>query len=259
MATNLLEARDVHKRFGGIHALRGVSVSVEEHSITGLIGPNGSGKTTFFNTVTGFVRPDEGSVRFRGTEIARLPGHRVVDLGLARTFQNPADFPSLSVAENLLAGGRDHPGDSLLRSIFTPGQARRRERDLIDRAWQVMGQLGLTALANASADALSIGENRLLQLGRQLMTEPSMLLLDEPTSGLNPEYQLKLGELIQRLRDEQGMTFLIIEHNLSFIRSVTEKLYVMHLGEVIASGQPDDVARDPAVIETYLGGSYDAA
>jgi ABC-type branched-subunit amino acid transport system ATPase component len=259
MATNLLETEDVHKRFGGIHALRGVSLTVEEQSITGLIGPNGSGKTTFFNAVTGFIRPDEGSVRFRGNELSQLPGHRVVGLGLARTFQNPADFPGLTVMENLLAGGRHHPGDSLLRTLFTPGQVRRRERELIDRAWQVMEQLGLTTLVNASADALSIGENRLLQLGRQLMTEPTMLMLDEPTSGLNPEYQLKLGELIRRLRDEHGMTFLVIEHNLSFIRSVTEKLYVMHYGEVIASGRPDDVARQPAVIETYLGGSYDAA
>jgi ABC-type branched-subunit amino acid transport system ATPase component len=259
MGTNLLEAKDVHKRFGGIHALRGVSVTVEEQSITGLIGPNGSGKTTFFNAVTGFIRPDEGSVLFRGTELSRFPGHRVVDLGLARTFQSPADFPGLTVMENLLAGGRHHPGDKLLRTFFSPGQTRRRERELIDRAWQVMDQLGLTNLANASADALSIGENRLLQLGRQLMTEPTMLMLDEPTSGLNPEFQLKLRDLIRRLRDQQGMTFLVIEHNLSFIRSLTEKLYVMHLGQVIASGQPDDVARDPAVIETYLGGSYDAA
>jgi ABC-type branched-subunit amino acid transport system ATPase component len=255
----LLEARDLHKRFGGIQALRGVSLEVEEGSITGLIGPNGSGKTTFFNAVTGFVRPDSGTVRFGGEELARQPAHRVTGLGLARTFQNPADFPNLTVIENLLAAGRRQPGDGLLAIAFAAGRVRRAERALIERAWKVMDRLGLDPRANASARELSIGENRLLQVGRQLMGRPSMLLLDEPTSGLNPRYQTRLAELIKQLREEEGVTFLVIEHNLAFIRSITEVLYVMHLGEVIAAGSPAAVARDATVIETYLGGVHAVA
>jgi ABC-type branched-subunit amino acid transport system ATPase component len=253
----LLEAVDLHKRFGGIQALRGVSLSVQRGSIAGLVGPNGSGKTTVFNAVTGFARPDRGTSRFDGAEITHTPPHRIAGRGLARTFQNPADFPDLSVMENLLAAARNQPGDSIVAVLFSPRRVRHAERAALARAWEVLERLGLAHAANARAGDLTVGENRLLQVGRQLMAEPSMLLLDEPTSGLNPELQARLAELIRGLRDDRGMTFLIIEHNLGFIRFLSDTLYVMHLGEVISAGAPDEVSRDPRVIETYLGTGVD--
>lgn len=256
---NVLEVTDLRRSFGRLQALDGLTLSVPPGSITGLVGPNGSGKTTSFNAMTGFVRPDSGSVRFQGDEIAGLAPHRIVELGLARTFQNPSDLPNLSVMENLLAAGRDQPGDRLLALVTRPRRVRAAERALTARAWELLERMGLTALANARADDIGIGQGRLLQIARQLMTRPSMVLLDEPTSGLNPDDQQRLAEAVRGLRDEDGMTFLVIEHNLAFIHSVSDELYVMHSGSVIAHGAPAQVASDPRVIETYLGTAHAAA
>ncbi len=256
---NVLEVTDLRRSFGRLQALDGLTLSVPQRSITGLVGPNGSGKTTSFNAMTGFVRPDSGSVRFQGLEIAGMAPHRVLDRGLARTFQNPSDLPNLSVMENLLAAGRDQPGDRLLALAFAPRRVRAAERALVARAWGLLERLGLTELANVRADDIGIGQGRLLQIARQLMTTPSMLLLDEPTSGLNPDDQQRLAEVVRRLRDEDGMTFLVIEHNLAFIHSISDELYVMHSGSVIAHGVPAQVASDPRVIETYLGTAHAAA
>lgn len=248
-----IEVKNVVRTFGQLRALDGVNMTVFGGAITGLIGPNGSGKTTLFNAVTGFLRPDSGTVLFRGVDVTGAPTHELARMGLKRTFQNIADFTDMSVIGNLLASARGVPGESLWHLFGSPRKVAAAEKALVDRAWHLLDRIGLTALANTQAGDLSIGQGRLLQIARLLMQAPTVLMLDEPSSGLNPEDQQRLSATVRELRDEENVTVLVIEHNMSFINAISDELYVMHDGKVIANGCPSEVVRDPVVIDTYLG------
>jgi len=248
-----IEIRNVTKSFGELRALDGVSMSIAANGVTGLIGPNGSGKTTLFNAVTGFLKPDSGTVLFNGRDVTALPTHTLARLGVKRTFQNIADLSGVSVIENLLSSVRGVPGESLWRVFASPRKVAAAEDRVVERAWHLLDRTGLSRLANTMAGDLSIGQGRLLQIARLLMQPPRVLMLDEPSSGLNPDDQHRLSATVRELRDREDMTVLVIEHNMAFINAISDELYVMHDGKVIAHGEASAVVRDPLVIETYLG------
>jgi branched-chain amino acid transport system ATP-binding protein len=250
---SLLRVGDVVKRFGGLAAVDGATFEVEEGSITALIGPNGAGKTTLFNVVSGFLRPDRGEVRLGEERIDRRPPHSVNRRGLVRTFQTPRALTRMSVLENVLLAAPRHPGESLWRLVATPLAARRREREIEERARELLALVRLDGLAGDYAGTLSGGQRKLLELARALMTEPRLVLLDEPMAGVNPALALQLLDHIRALREEQGMTFLMIDHDLEAVMSVSDRVVVMSAGRVIAAGRPDEVRADPLVVDAYLG------
>lgn len=254
-----LEVVGVVKAFGQLRALDSVAMKISPSAVTGLIGPNGSGKTTLFNAISGFLRPDTGAVMFHGRDITGMPTHRLARMGLKRTFQNTADFTDMSVLQNLLTSARSVPGERLWRLFTSPRDVAVGERGLIDRAWELLDRMALTELANTRAADLSIGQGRLLQIARLLMEPPSLLMLDEPSSGLNPEDQHRLSLTVRDLCTTENMTVLVIEHNMSFINAISDALYVMYDGRVIANGPPAQVISNPVVVETYLGAHHATA
>lgn len=252
--TTLLEARDVAVHYGGIRALDGADLDVPNSGITGLIGPNGAGKSTLFNVVSGLVQPTRGTVRFDGADIVGLRPEKVAQLGIGRTFQTPRAFPSLDLVDNLCvsaAGG----GEGLTHALL--GRFRSREASLLERAAELLEMVGLDDKARRKADELSGGELRMLEVARQLMRQPRMLLLDEPTSGVNQALQQSLAVLLRRLARD-GTPVLIVEHNLHFLLALAQRVVVMHQGRVLTEGTPEEVRRDPGVIAAYLG-RHDAA
>ncbi|TVX97201.1 ABC transporter ATP-binding protein [Mycolicibacterium porcinum] len=254
-----LEVVGLVKAFGQLRALDSVAMKISPSAVTGLIGPNGSGKTTLFNAISGFLRPDTGAVMFHGRDITGMPTHRLARMGLKRTFQNTADFTDMSVLQNLLTSARSAPGERLWRLFTSPRDVAVGERVLIDRAWELLDRMALTELANTRAADLSIGQGRLLQIARLLMEPPSLLMLDEPSSGLNPEDQHRLSLTVRDLCTTDNMTVLVIEHNMSFINAISDALYVMYDGRVIANGPPAQVISNPVVVETYLGAHHATA
>ncbi|WP_454787850.1 ABC transporter ATP-binding protein [Mycolicibacterium lutetiense] len=254
-----LEVVGLVKAFGQFRALDSVAMKISPSAVTGLIGPNGSGKTTLFNAISGFLRPGTGAVMFHGRDITGMPTHRLARMGLKRTFQNTADFTDMSVLQNLLTSARSAPGERLWRLFTSPRDVAVGERALIDRAWELLDRMALTELANTRAADLSIGQGRLLQIARLLMEPPSLLMLDEPSSGLNPEDQHRLSLTVRDLCATENMTVLVIEHNMSFINAISDALYVMYDGRVIANGPPAQVISNPVVVETYLGAHHATA
>lgn len=248
----ILQVDGLVKRYGGVPALDGATLEVREGSITALIGPNGAGKTSLFNVVSGFQRADEGRVRFRGEAVDRLPVHRIARVGLVRTFQQPKILRRMSVLENMLLAGRDQPGESLWRLPLRHGR-RRREAELEARARDLLHSVNLDGHAGDYAGTLSGGQRKLLEFARILMTDPHMMLLDEPTAGVNPALRERLLERILAVREERGITVLLIEHDLEMVMTVSDTVAVMNAGRVIFRGRPDEVQRSAAVIDAYLG------
>jgi branched-chain amino acid transport system ATP-binding protein len=244
----------VVKRFGGILAVDGATFDVEDGSVTALIGPNGAGKTTLFNVITGFYRADRGSIRFQGREIVRRPPYVVARLGMVRTFQITKALARMPVIDNMTLAAPNQPGEHLLNLIVRPGASRRREREVRERAEELLSVFQLERMRDEYAGVLSGGQRKLLEFARALMAEPKMLLLDEPMAGINPTLGARLLEHMQTLRRERGMTFLFVEHDMEVVMGHSDRVIVMAEGKVIASGPPEEVRRDRRVIDAYLGG-----
>jgi neutral amino acid transport system ATP-binding protein len=240
----VLAVRGIVKRFGGVEALSGCSFDVEEGSITGLIGPNGSGKTTLFNVMTGYVPPDQGSVTLDGEPIHRLSPDRIYARGLGRTFQQVRIFPRLTVLENVLVASSQ---TALTRAMFSRTVGEERER-----AQELLRFLNIERLQAEPAGALSFGQKKLLELATILIGKPRVILLDEPAGGVNPTLIAQIGDRIREL-NAQGITFLVVEHNMEFVMGLSQKVVVMTRGRVLTEGPPAVVRSDPRVLEAYLG------
>jgi len=249
----ILDVDAVVKHFGGVAALDGATLDVAPNSITALIGPNGAGKTTLFNVISGFHRPERGEIRFRGERIDGTAPHAIAGRGLVRTFQITKVLRRMSVLENVMVAAPDQPGERLWRLVATPRAVRRREREVRDRALDLLRLFRLEALAEEYAGTLSGGQRKLLEFARALMRDPEMVMLDEPMAGVNPSLGLELLEYVQRLQDERGLTFLLIEHDMEVVMTFSERVIVMNEGRVIADGPPGEIRSDEQVIEAYLG------
>jgi len=249
--TAVLDARDVTKSFAGIMALRGVSLEVREGERVGLIGPNGAGKTTFFNCVLGVLQADDGTVELAGRDLGGLPVHARARLGIGRSFQRIELFPESTVREHLLIAERTRRGDGRLwRDLLGLGRPRADELAACD---EVLGLLGLGHLADEPIEHLSLGQGRLVEVGRALMTRPALLLLDEPSSGLDRQETAHLAATLRAVQAEQGFAILLVEHDVELVASFTDRTYVLDFGALIASGPTREVLDNPTVREAYLG------
>ncbi len=251
-AKDILQVKDLAKSFGKLQAVDGISFDLQAKKITILIGPNGSGKTTLVNLISGFYKPDRGDVFYKSKRITGWAPHRVYRAGIARTFQIPALFSRLSVLENVLVAEKHNPGEGFLRAPLETLWKGAEERST-ERAAKILELLGLSKLWERQANALSGGQMKLLEIGRALMSGADLLLLDEPISGVNPTLAHEIFNTIVRLREELGVTFLIIEHRLDIALGYVDSVIAMAYGKLIASGSPDSVIGDPHVIEAYLG------
>ena len=248
----MLKVVEVRKSFGSLKALDGASLEVEEKKVNILIGPNGSGKTTLINVITGFYKPDSGKVLYEEKDVTGLPPHKLYALGLSRTFQIPNLFWKLTVLENVLVAEKGNPGETFLGALF-----RRRwvkaETAATDRALKLLDLLGLSKVWDKRANTLSGGQMKLLELARSLMSGSRLIFLDEPISGVNPTLAHEIFGRILKLRDDLGVTFLIVEHRLDIALSYVDTVTAMAFGKVVAAGKPELVMADPKVIEAYLG------
>jgi ABC-type branched-subunit amino acid transport system ATPase component len=252
----ILRIENIKKAFGGVVALNGCSFHVKENSITGLIGPNGSGKTSLFNIITGFYRADDGAIYFRDQEITRLSPHEITLEGIVRTFQITRVFSGLTVLENMLYAPKNQLGEKFLRALFQISALRNQERINRQKAMDLLELVGLANLHAEYAANLSYGQKKLLELGRALLTSPELIMLDEPAAGINPTMIKKLSQVILDLH-RGGKTFLIIEHDMQFVMGICEKVFVLDFGEKISEGPPEVIQKDADVVKAYLGTTYD--
>ena len=252
-AAELLKVSGLQMRFGGLLAVDGIDFDVRKDEVFAIIGPNGAGKTTVFNCVGGFYKPTAGDVTLDGRDIAGLPSHKVARQGLVRTFQNIRLFKQLTVVENLLVAQHLQVRSGLLHGLFATPAYRRAEREALERASVWLERMGLRGVANREAGTLSYGHQRRLEIARCMITNPRLLMLDEPAAGLNPQEKVELSQLIDQLRREFKISVLLIEHDMSLVMGVSDRILVMEHGRPIVIGKPAEVRNDPRVIKAYLG------
>ncbi len=258
MDHSLLEVDHVTMQFGGLLALNDVDFTINSGEILGLIGPNGAGKTTAFNVITGVYQATSGAVRFEGRNLAKIDRHKITKLGIARTFQNIRLFPDMTAIENVMVGADAHHTSGVLSAMLHLPKHKAEEKAGLARAYELLDFMGIADRADDAARNLPYGYQRRLEIARALATDPTLLCLDEPAAGFNPAEKIELMGLIRTIRD-QGYTVLLIEHDMSLVMGVTDRIVVLDFGKKIAEGSPAEIRANPAVIAAYLGEAADAS
>jgi ABC-type branched-subunit amino acid transport system ATPase component len=249
----MLKAEGIVKNFGGLRAVDNCSIEVEKGSIVGLIGPNGAGKTTFFNVITGMYKPDAGRIIFKGEDISGLRPDQICQRGITRTFQVSRELRIMTLLENILLAFKDQKGENIVRGILNPVNVKEQERENLKKSLEILKAMNLHELRNESVAILSGGQRKMLELGQASATGPEMLLLDEPTAGATVGETAMLVSFIKRMREKQGLTFLIVEHKMEVIMGICDKIIVISYGEKLMEGSADEVRQNEQVREAYLG------